>query len=147
MKIPTKIDLKMISKMERILTWIFDGFWCQLGSMLAPKIHQHPKKIDPKRHQKIDRFSGRQFWPCWLHLRPQVPPTWRHWRHLGPQDPPTWPPRGLKKLGCWSHFSTLDRTWPPRRPKTDFGPNLHRFWTKFVPNLDKFQTNFRPNPD
>ena len=53
----------------------------------------------------------------------------RQWRHLEPQDPPTLPPRGLRKLERGSHFSILFPNWPPRRPKTDFGPNFHEIRT------------------
>ena len=104
--------------------------------MLAPQIHQNPKKNDPKRYQKIDRFSGRSFWPCWLHLSPQVPPTW-------PSLAPSWAPRPAN-LG-------------PKRPQIvrfpdlffDFGADMapktaqNRFWTKFGLILDEIWSDFR----
>ena len=135
-KNPSKINQKMTSKMERILTWTFDGFWCQLGPMLAPQIHQNPKNVDPKRHQKIDRFSGRSFWPRLLRLSPQVPPTW-------PSLAPSWAPKPANLA--------------PNRPQIVRAPDLFfdlgsdmapktaqdRFWNEFGPILDEIWSDFR----
>ena len=58
-------------------------------------------------------------------LVPKFRQLGRQWRHLGPQEPPTWLPRGPQELGTRSNFSSFFRIWPPRRPETDFEPNLH----------------------
>ena len=57
-------------------------FWCQLGSILPPQIHQNPPKIDPKRHQNFDRFLLRFFLDFGSVLGAKLEPGWSHVRHI-----------------------------------------------------------------
>ena len=70
-------------------------FWCQLGSILPPQIHQIRPKIDLKRHQNFDRFwlpffldfgsvLAAKLEPCW-------PPFSAQDRPRGLQDGPRCP--------------------------------------------------------
>ena len=45
----SKIDQKLKPKMDCLLASIFGGFWCQLGSILGPKIDQNSAKSDLKK--------------------------------------------------------------------------------------------------
>ena len=48
----SKIDQKLKPKMDCLLASIFGGFWCQLGSILAPQIDQNSPKIRSQKAQK-----------------------------------------------------------------------------------------------
>ena len=108
-----KIDAKMESKLECLVALIFDGFWCQFGSILDKKNRStvHPKSI-PRGIQKmieilIDFLTIlAPFWePSWSHVghffRAKTPqdafwgvfwPSWVPSRHPKmPQDAPRCP--------------------------------------------------------
>ena len=62
-------------------------FWCQLGSILVPKIHQNPRKNRFQEASKKCPFSGSIFCPSWLHFGTQV----------GTQEPLKTVPKRLPK--------------------------------------------------
>ena len=62
----------MVSKMEHILASIFYGFWCQLASILVPKIFQNPIKNLSQKSLKFLLILGLIFGSFWLHFGTQV---------------------------------------------------------------------------
>ena len=86
-------------------------FWCQLGSIWAPKIHKNPSKSKSQEASQKWSIFGSIFCPSWLHVGTQVgtqEPLQTVPKRL--QDAPKTPRRQPK-----SHKSTQDR-------------NLVHFW-------------------
>ncbi len=120
------------------LASIFDRFWCQLGSILPSKIHQNPPKIDPKRHQKNDRFLHRFFIDFWSILEPNLGPCWPLFRLKRGEAV-----RGRPLFCCVAFLNRFFSNFWPQGPMgyPIFGPQV-RWGTPF---LVDFSTQFGAN--
>ena len=73
-KIFSKIDLQTHKMFDRCWDRFLMRFWCQLGSILVPKIDQNStKKFDLKKHlknpfSKLESIYDAILVPTWLHL-------------------------------------------------------------------------------
>ena len=112
-------------------------FDANLGPCWLSKSTKIRKRSVPRGIKKLIDFRVDNFGHVGSISVPKFRQLGRHWRHLGPQDPPTWPPRGLKKLGAHEQISSFFRKWPPRPPKTDFGPNFHQIFIVFGRIVDQ----------
>ena len=59
---------------------IYNGFWCQLGSIFPPQIHQYLSKHRSQEHQLFDRFLDGFFVHFSSNLGPNLGPCWPHFR-------------------------------------------------------------------
>ena len=117
----SKIHQKWEPKMDCLLASIFGGFWCQLGSILAPKINQNSQKIRSQKAQKNWLIFESIFIDLGSILGPKLGPSWPLKSHRGH---PNCVPR---------------RTWEPESDQT---PSRPRFWSILGGFLDDFWTIF-----
>ena len=90
--------------------------WCQLGSILAPKICQNPIKTD-QNWSKMGQGGTNmgQDGPSWPQDGAKLVPRWVQDGPSWPQDGPSWPQDGPKtgqvepKMGSKTDFRTPDR--------------------------------------
>ena len=113
----SKIDQKLKPKMDCLLASIFGGFWCQLGSILAPKIDQNPPKIRSQKAQKNWLIFESIFINFGSILGAKLGPSWPLKSHRGH---PNCVPR---------------RTWEPESDQT---PSRPRFWSILGGFLEDF---------
>ena len=106
-----------------------------MGGFLEPKITKNPKKIDSKRHHKINQFLDRFLIDFCSVLDAKLVPCWPP---FSAQDRP----RGLQDGSKTVQDSSQDALDRPSRPKTP--PNLPRslpdldFWSIFGWFFDRF---------
>ena len=109
--------------------------WCQLGSILPPKI---TAKIDPKMHQFFNRFLHRLFLHSSSNLEPKLGPCWPLFRLNRGEAV-----RGRPLFCCdaflnrffWKYWSQEAMGYPVFGPQVRWGtPFLVDFWTQFGAN-------------
>ena len=120
---------------DRLLMW----FWCQLGSILLPQIHQNLQKIDFKRHQNFDHFFerflmefasvlGAKLEPCWPPFSSQDAPK-------TPQDAPGRSLGSQKSPKSDFYRFLIDLGWILDWFLVDFSLFLERFLIDFLIDL------------
>ena len=122
--------------------WCWSNLYCQNKANLA----QHGSQIGPNVINIWSKIGlGPSRVPVWKKQIEKWLPSSNCLKPLGGHVGGSWGPRGLKQLDSGRRFSSFFWTWFPRRPTTDFGPNVDSFWTKFSLHLHRCGCHVGPN--